>query len=155
HDTASKLQSVMMALDEISELIGAEASELRTATITAQTSVREMHALLTANRALTKPPQRASVQLSELIRRAADRCSAKLEGDVSGIDIIVALPSCTHALSILFDLVAGPAESERAMTVRAERSQGRATVTFAGPVNATHPHAGELIAIAAHILARE
>lgn len=153
HDSASKLQSLVMALDEISELIGEEDSDLRTATETAQTAVRQLHVLLTANRALTKPPQRTLAHLPELLQSAAERHAVKLRGEIASLEVNVAVPAVTHAFALLFDLIAGPPVGGRTVEVSARTEAGRATLTLSGSVEPTHPNANELIAVSAYVLA--
>lgn len=155
HDTASKLQSLVMALDEISELIGEEESDLRTATETAQTAVRQLHMLLTANRALTKPPQQTAALVPELLQRAAERHGVKLRGEVASLQVNVAVPAMIHALALLLDMIAGPPTSGRAVEVAARSDAGRATLTLTGNVEPMHPNANELIAVASYVLAGE
>ncbi len=155
HDTASKLQSLVMALDEISELIGEEESDLRTATETAQTAVRQLHVLLTANRALTKPPQRTTALVPELLHHSASRHAVKLRGEVASLAVHVAVPAMTHAFAVLLDMIAGPPASGRAVEVTARTDAGRATLTLTGNVEPTHPNANELIAVASFVLAGE
>lgn len=154
HDAASKLQSMMMALDEIGELIGEEASELRTATETAQTSLRELHQLLTANRALAKAPQRREMPVGDLLKAAAARSGVRLAGDPTGPAVNIAEPACTHALAILLDLIGGTVQ--RARTVEVSVAPGElVSVTLVGTAEPTHANANELIEIAAFAIARE
>ena len=80
HDAASKLQSLMMALDELSELSTDVDPMARGAIDTAHVALRELHQLLSANRALAKPAVRAHGHLPELVQRAADRVGVKLRG---------------------------------------------------------------------------
>ena len=155
HDAASKLQSLVMALDEISELIGEDESEVRTATETAQTAVRQLHGLLSANRALAKGPQLTRTHLPELLQRSAERHAVKLRGEVASLEVMVAAPSMTHAFSMLLDMLAGPPAQGRAVDLTIVSDGDRATVTLTGNVEATHPNANELIAVAAFIIGRE
>jgi hypothetical protein len=154
HDAASKLQSLMMALDEISELIGEEDSDVRTATETAQSSLHQLHALLTANRALAKPPQAVRTLLPELLARSAERHGVRLTGEVPSLELMVAPPSMTHALSMLLDMVAPPRAQGRNVEVSATSADGRATIRIAGTEPA-HASVNELIAIACFVVARE
>src|SRR4051794_40869000 len=71
HDCASKLQSLMMSLDEIGEL--SATTEMRQAVDTAHLALRELHELFTANRALAKSPQLTRCSLGELIARSTSR----------------------------------------------------------------------------------
>ena len=78
HDAASKLQSLMMALDEISELSNNEASDLRTSIDTAHSALRELNQLLSANRALAKAPVVARIALVDLVQRAAEATGVRI-----------------------------------------------------------------------------
>jgi hypothetical protein len=155
HDAASKLQSLVMALDEISELIGEENSDVRTATETAQTAVRQLHALLSANRALAKGPQPARTPLPELMKRAAERHAVKLRGEVPSLEVMAAAPSMTHAFSLLFDMIAGPPAQGRAVEITTASNGDRITLTLSGNAEATHPSANELIGVATYMFGRE
>jgi hypothetical protein len=155
HDAASKLQSLVMALDEISELIGEDASEVRTATETAQTAVRQLHGLLVANRALAKGPQPTRAMLPELLQRAAERNGVKLRGDVPSIEVSVAPPSMTHALSMLLDMIAGPPSQGRHVTVEANTNGDRVSMVLTGTADATHANVNEHVTVAAFMIARE
>jgi hypothetical protein len=155
HDAASKLQSLVMALDEISELIGEDSSDLRTATETAQTAVRQLHTLLSANRALAKAPQPTRTLLPELLQRAAERHGIKLRGEIGNIELMVAPPSMVHAFSMLLDLIGGPPSSGRGIEVKADSDGDRVKVSLVGNAEPTHPNANELIALAAFMIERE
>ena len=78
HDAASKLQSLMMALDEISELAHPDAADLRASIDTAHSSLRELNQILAANRAIAKAPQRARIALPELVSQAASGSGVRL-----------------------------------------------------------------------------
>lgn len=155
HDAASKLQSLVMALDEISELIGDGDSDLRTATDTAQTSLRQLHALLSMNRALAKPPQRAHAQLAELLAHAGGRHGVKVRGDVPAMDVMIAAPAITHAFAMLFDVIGGPPKSGRAVDVTAVRDGERVRISIRGTAETGLPNTNEMIGIAAYIVGRE
>jgi hypothetical protein len=155
HDAASKLQSLMMALDEIDEIVGQDASDIRQATDTAQMALRELHALLTYNRALAKAPQRKKTPLGELITRAADRHGVKVKGDIGAFEPFIAPPSMTHAFAILLDLIAGPVQAGRVVDVQAERTDERVTLALVGGAEPTQANANELIAIASYLITRE
>jgi hypothetical protein len=155
HDAASKLQSLVMALDEISELIGEEPSDVRTATQTAQASLQQLHVLLTANRALAKAPQVVRTLLPELLARSAERHGVRLSGEVPSMEVLVAPPSMTHAFAMLLDMVAGAPAQGRRVDVGVSSENGRATIRIAGGVEPTHANVSELIAIATFVVARE
>jgi hypothetical protein len=150
HDVASKLQSLMMAVDEIVELGN---DDTRTAAETAATALQEINQLLAMNRALTKPPQRQRTPLRELLSRASQRHGVKLRGELLAIDVTVALPSMTHALDLLFDMLAGALRGERTVAIEVTRKPDR--VALALSATTTFEANNELIELAAFMLARE
>jgi hypothetical protein len=159
HDCASKLQTLMMAIDEIGELAGHGDPELRVATNTSNTALRELHALLTNNRALAKPPQRTAVSLAELVRVASARVGVKVVGGLRG-DLDVAVPAMTHAFAILFDLLAGPIHLGRTVDARLSLTD-RATLELSGPpeagaaLDANAGIASETVTIATFVIERD
>jgi len=159
HDVASKLQSLMMAVDEISEL-GNE--DTRAGAVTAATALQELNQLLAVNRALTKPPQCKRTSLRGLLARASERHGVKLRGEVIDADVNIALPSIAHALDLLLDMLAGPLRGERAVAIEVTRPspgipKGHQSdrVGLALTATTTFEANNELIALAAFLLARE
>ncbi|HEY5935895.1 MAG TPA: hypothetical protein VIU61_14700 [Kofleriaceae bacterium] len=154
HDIASKLQGIMMALDEISELIEQQPdADLRRATDTAHTALKELNVLLNTNRALSKPPTRTRQNARDLFAAAARRVGVGLRGELPEVNHDVAGPAATLALGLAFDVAGGTGRS-RSVEVAGEVIDGRLTVTL----HATRPAAstaGESLAIAAWILARD
>jgi hypothetical protein len=124
HDLASKLQGLMMSLDEIGEISGDSSPGLSRALEGSHASLREVLALLAANRALTKTPIPTRVPFSELLQRAADRVSIKLSCASPSATIEGSVPALTHAFSTIFDLAAGPGRGRavHATAVVADRS---------------------------------
>lgn len=155
HDAASKLQSLMMAVDEIGELAN---EEVRGAVKTAQTALRDLNQLLTINRALAKAPQPKATPLRELMTRAAERFGVKVRGEVPAVDVIVALPSISHALALLLDMTAGPLQQARTVAVESSVADGRVTLTLAatGPLGGgKSANPNELVAVVVYMLRRE
>lgn len=150
HDIASKLQSLMMALDEIGELAN---DDLRPAAATAMAALQDLNGLLNANRALAKAPQRKPTQLRELLRRASERHGVKLQGEVIDVDVIVAWPSIAHAIDMLIDMLAGPLKGQRTVAFEITRTSER--VALALSATTTFDAQNELIELAAFLLARE
>lgn len=150
HDVASKLQSLMMALDEISELAN---EDLRPVAITAMTSLQELNALLAVNRALAKAPQRKPTQLRELVARAAERHGVKVRDELPEVEVVVALPSIAHALDMLLDMLAGPLKGPRAVAIDVTRTSDR--VALALTATTTFDAQNELVELAAYLLSRE
>jgi hypothetical protein len=155
HDSASKLQSLMMALDEAVDMLGDERPDVQRALDTAMTSLRELHGLLTENRALAKAPQQKATPVSEILRRAAARYSIKLAGDAGAQSVFVAPPSIVHAVSLLFDACAGPRQGARAVDIAATEQGGKVEVSIAPTGGGTASAANESICVAAFLLARE
>lgn len=151
HDIASKLQSLMMSLDEIAELAD---GDLRTVAETAHGSLRELHHLVMVNRAMTKAPVRKRTPLRELATAASGRAGMKLRGDVPAVDVQVAAPSITHALAIVFDLVSGPVAGTRTAEVVHRTDGGHVVLELAGSETPS-VQANELLVLASFLLRRE
>ena len=144
HDCASKLQAIMMALDEITEVAEDLAHpELLRATETANGSLRELNALLNGNRALVKLPVRTTTTLRELYLKAGERVSVHVVGELGETAIEVALPAVVHAVAMLLDLAAelGP--------------KGRQVTVVEGVIRSQKPLPEELKAIAEFALERD
>jgi hypothetical protein len=152
HDVASKLQSLMMSLDEISELAD---GDLSTAADTAQDAVRELHGLVMVNRALTKPPQRKRTPLRELAAAASGRAGMKLRGEIPAVDVEIAPPSITHALALVLDLVAGPVTGARTADVSHRLEEGAVVVDVTNNAPTPSTQVNELLAVASFLLRRE
>jgi hypothetical protein len=156
HDVASKMQSLMMAVEEIADL--AETSELQAAAATASTAVRDMQAMFMANRALQRPPVRRPTPLGELIASAAMRGGVKTRGELPAHDVDIALPTITHAVAIVFDLVAGPIKLGRTIELTATVVGEHVVVTATGPASALEAppaNATDVLALANFALVRE
>jgi hypothetical protein len=154
HDIASKLQGLMMALDEISELVDIRAdTDLRRATDTAQQALTELNQLLTGNRALTKPPVRSRCNLADLLSRAGDRVGVSLKGARVDAQLDTAIPALTHALALAIDASAGTGRS-RALAYDATIGDGAITLALAIAPTSTAT-ASESLALASWLLARD
>lgn len=150
HDIASKLQSLMMALDEIAELGN---DDVRAATATATTAMHEINQLLTVNRALTKPPQRKRTRLREILARATERHGVRLRGDLPDIEVNVSLASIAHALDLLLDMLAGQPRGERAVSISV--AQGKDRIALALTATTAFEPINEHVELAAFLLTRE
>lgn len=157
HDAASKLQSLMMALDEISELASSD-GDLRTSIDTAHGALRELNQLLSANRALAKAPVPARIALPELVQRAADSTSVRIRTPIAAQDVRVHIPAVRHALALLLDLTAGPSHLGRVVDATCELDDDRYTLRLAGPPDAQAKlplNAGESVGLATFVIDRE
>jgi hypothetical protein len=158
HDAASKLQSLMMALDEISELASTSETDMRTAIDTAHAALRELNQILSMNRALAKAPQKSRIGLVEIVQRASEPVGVRVRGAIEAQDIRVAVPAVRHALSLLLDFTAGPSHLGRVVDVTCAFDGDRYDLTLSGPPEATAkqpPNTGDSLAIAKFVIDRE
>ncbi len=153
HDAASKLQSLVMALDEIAELTVNGQPELRAAVDIATTALHECQVMFNDNRALARG-QRARIALPDAVARAAQRIGLAVRGEVTPCEVRVAVPAVIHALALLFDQIAGPRVVGRAIHVRCASDGDRVTLTLSGP-EAIPAQASEALAIASFVIDRE
>jgi hypothetical protein len=158
HDAASKLQSLMMALDEISELASSDATDLRTSIDTAHSALRELNHLLSANRALAKAPVAARIALPDLLQRAAEATGVRIRTPIAAHDVRLHIPAVRHALSLLLDLTAGPSHLGRVVDVTCDFAGDHYVLRLAGPPEAQAKvpiNAGESIGLATFVIDRE
>ena len=153
HDIASKLQGMMMALDEIEELLERLGdSDLRRANETAQQALKEASALLSANRSLTRTSTKTKVQISELVKLAGDRAHVEIrgavpEGQVEGIVALLA-----QGLGLAIDALAGAGRG-RFVDVIATREGELIKLTFASTGEPTKSLA-DALHLASFVIAR-
>ncbi|MDQ3338615.1 MAG: hypothetical protein M4D80_25910 [Myxococcota bacterium] len=153
HDIASKLQGMMMALDEIEELLERIGdSDLRRANETAQQALKEASALLSANRALTRTSTKAKVQVRDLVRAAGQRANVDVRGDVpeGQVEGVVAL--LAQGLGLAIDALAGMGRN-RFVDVIATREGEGVKLTFASTAEPTNALADSLL-LAGFVIAR-
>jgi hypothetical protein len=158
HDCASKLQGLVMALDELTELTENGDPQLIRAVETALEASRELNALLNFNRTLTRPAARTTIALDELVTRAAERVGVALRGaPPTGVMVHIGVAPMTHALSLAIDVAAGTGRGRTlAFTTALDPSAGAGAIELAldsSPLQA--PSAGEAIAIAGFVFARD
>jgi hypothetical protein len=154
HDVASKLQSLMMAIDELQEL--AEGVEMAAAAGSAATAVRELTTLFATNRALAKAPQRRPTPIGELFARAAERAGVRTSGELPPCTVDVALPSIAHACAVILDLAAGPLSMGRTAEITGVIEGKTLIVLVSGPPGVPLPNnAGDVLALATFALERE
>lgn len=153
HDLASKLQGLMMSIDEIGEISGEHSPTLVRALDTAHTALRDVLELLNTNRALTKAPVRTRAPLSVLLARAAERVYVTLRGPSALPEVEVSTPAITHALALLLDVAGGPGRG-RVVDTETTIVNERAVVTFVASPDPP-PNAPESLALAAFVIARE
>lgn len=156
HDAASKLQSLVMALDDLGESAASAPPEMVASIETARGALKELGALFTANRALAKGPQRTRTNYRDVLTRASERVGVKLAGDLPMCEVRVTVPALTHALALLIDTAACGTHAKRSVDVSYRIEGGRASLTIAGPAGGTPvPHANEAVAIASFVIGRD
>lgn len=150
HDLASKLQGVMMAIDEISEL--ASDANTRRAVETAQEALQEATALLATNRALTRAAIPAKIALRDLVAAAGDRVGVKVRGALPDGELVCVVPLTTHGLGLALDAIAGAGRA-RAVDLVASQADGRVTLELASTAEPAKS-ANDSLALAAFVIAR-
>jgi hypothetical protein len=158
HDCASKLQGLVMALDELTELTEHGDPQVIRAVETALEASRELNALLNFNRTLTRPAARTTIALDELVTRAAERVGVALRGArPAGVMVSIGVAPMIHALSLAIDVAAGTGRGRTlAFTATLDTSSAAGAIELAldsSPLQA--PSAGEAIAIAGFVIARD
>lgn len=153
HDCASKLQGLVMALDELGELTEGGDPNVTRAIEGAMTATRELNALLNTNRALTKPPVAAEISARELVTRAAQRVGVALQGALPDGTVSVAIAAMTHALALVLDVAAGAGRG-RTLAIQSSRTSDAVEVEL---ITAAQPpaSASESLAIATFLITRE
>lgn len=153
HDIASKLQGMMMALDEIEELQSRlDDSDLQRATETAQGSIKEASALLHANRMLTRTSAKTKAQLRDVVHAAGERVGVDVRGDVPDGEIETVVPLLTQALGLAVDAIAGSGRA-RFVDVIATREATTAKLVFASTAEPTKT-IGDSLALASFVIQR-
>ncbi len=153
HDCASKLQGLVMALDELSELTEHGDPQLIRAVETALEASRELNALLNFNRTLTRPAPKAAIRLNELIARAAERVGVAPVGSTPAVEVSVGVAPMTHGLALAIDVAAGTGRG-RTVAVAAQLTAGQVEITL--DLSAQQPaNASELLGIAGFVVARD
>jgi hypothetical protein len=154
HDCASKLQGLVMALDELTELTENGDPQLIRAVETALEASRELNALLNLNRTLTRPAARTVIALDELVARATERVGVALRGAApAGVMVNVGVAPMIHALSLAIDAAAGTGRG-RTLAIGGTPVDDAVELTLqSSPLQA--PTAGEAIAIAGFVIARD
>jgi len=153
HDIASKLQGLMMALDEIGELLeGSSNGDLRRATETAQSSLQEATTMLSANRALTRTGTKTKTELRDLLRAAGDKVGVTVRGDVLNGQIEAVVPLLAHSIGLAIDAIAGTGRG-RAVDVTTSRDGAHVMCAFTSTAELAK-NAGDAFALAAFVVGK-
>jgi len=153
HDCASKLQGLLMALDEIGELTEHGDPQVLRALAGAVEASRELNALLNTNRALTKGQGKADVTLKDLVSRASQRVGLAVQGTLPDVTVGVMVPAMTHALALVLDAAAGAGRG-RSLAITA--TLGAGDVELVLPAASPSPaSASEGLALATFVITRD
>jgi hypothetical protein len=153
HDCASKLQGLLMALDELGELTENGEPELLRPIEAALHATRELNALLNINRALTKVAARTPIALQALVTSAAERAGVRWDGTLVAAEVSVTAAPATHALALAIDVAAGAGRG-LSLVVGAALVDGAVELQL--HAHATAPaNASESLAIASFAFARD
>lgn len=153
HDCASKLQGLVMALDELTELTEGGDPQVIRAIEAATEASRELNALLNINRALTRPAPRIQVAVRELVGRAAERVGVAVHGALPELTVGIGVAPVTHALALALDAAAGTGRGRSLAVSAAAVAGGVELVLRASPLQAAV--AGDALAIATFVVARD
>lgn len=153
HDCASKLQGLVMALDELTELTENGDPQLIRAVETALEASRELNALLNLNRALTRPVPKTMIAVSALVARGAERAGVAVRGTLPEASVNVGVAAMVHALGLAIDIAAGTGRGRTLGVSASQAGDAIEIVLEAAPQQATS--AGESLAIAGFVVARD
>lgn len=154
HDTASKLQSLMMALEELGELV-VDHEGIELPVETARSALRDLLAVLSANRALAKPHAPVPTTLHEVVQRAARGVGVAVRGELPETALRLSVPGATHALALLLDVAAGPSRGGRTVDIAVAPGDPLIVTLVGTPETRAKESAGESVAIAAYLIERE
>jgi hypothetical protein len=123
HDCASKLQGLVMALDELTELTENGDPQVTRAIETALEASRELNALLNLNRALTRPVPKTMIAVADLVARGAERAGVSIQGALPAVSVNVGVAAMIHALALVIDIAAGTGRG-RSLAISTSQSSG-------------------------------
>jgi len=154
HDCASKLQGLVMALDELTELTEHGDPQLIRAVETALEASRELNALLNLNRALTRTVPKTLIPVGELLTRGAERAGVSVRGPLpDNVSVNVGVAAMLHALALVVDIAAGTGRG-RSLEVSVTQSGGEVDLALrTSPQQASN--AGDALAIAGFVVVRD
>ncbi|MGN6103967.1 MAG: hypothetical protein ACTHU0_02580 [Kofleriaceae bacterium] len=156
HDLASKLQGLMMTVDELTELVEIRGDgELARVVETAAAALAELDQLLAGQRALSRTTARTRLAVHDLVARAGARVAVGIRGDLGAPEAAVAVvvPAIVHAVSLAIDIAAGQGRG-RSLEV-GSRLEGAAIELVLPAARPVASNAGEWLAIARAALRRE
>jgi hypothetical protein len=153
HDLASKLQGLLMTLEDLTERLADHADpDLHSSAAEASAVAQELAQLVTASRSLTRSSPPSRCPLRELVAASCDRAGVELDTQLIDAELEISEPPVIHALSLIIEVAAGPGRG-RALeaTCRLAGEQIEIVLTAA---RQTTGYASEYLALASAILRR-
>lgn len=154
HDLASKLQGLLMTLEDLAERLGARGEpELHRSASDAFAMTQELVGLVTASRALTRPPSPGRRTLRELIAASCERAGVELRAELVEAEVEVSTPHVVQAIALAIEVAAGPGRG-RALESTCQRGGGGQIEIVLSAAKKTTSFASEYLALAAESLRR-
>jgi signal transduction histidine kinase len=154
HDLASKLQGLLMTLEDLVERLGERNEpELHRAASEASVAAQELAGLVTDSRALTRSPGPSRCTLRELIAASGDRAGVDLAAALPEVEVDLIVPHVVHALALAIEVAAGPGRG-RPLESSCRVDGGRIELVLATSKQTTS-YASEYLALASAILRRD
>ena len=154
HDLASKLQGLLMTLEDLVERLGERGEpELARAASEASVAAQEIAGLITESRALTRSPGPSRRSLRELVAASCDRAGVDLMTELPQVELDIIAPHVTHALALAIEVAAGPGRG-RPLESTCRVDGGRIELVISAARQSTS-YASEYLALAAAILRRD
>lgn len=154
HDLASKLQGLLMTLEDLAERLGDRGEpELHRAASEASLAAQEIAGLVTESRALTRSPGPSRRTLRELLAASCDRAGVELLAELPEVELDVIAPHVVHALALAIEVAAGPGRG-RPLESTCRVDGGRVELVLVAAAKATS-YASEYLALASAILRRD
>lgn len=154
HDLASKLQGLLMTLEDLVERLGERGEpDLHRAASEASVAAQEIAGLVTESRALTRSPGPSRRTLRELLAESCERAGVELVAELPEVELDIVAPHVMHALALAIEVAAGPGRG-RPLESSCRVDGGRVELVLAAAKQTTS-YASEYLALAAAILRRD
>jgi len=154
HDLASKLQGLLMTLEDLVERLGERGEpDLHRAASEASVAAQEIAGLVTQSRALTRSPGPSRRTLRELLAASCDRAGVELLAELPEVELDVVAPHVAHAIALAIEVAAGPGRG-RPLESTCRIDGGRIELVLTATKQPTS-YASEYLALASAILRRD
>ena len=154
HDLASKLQGLLMTLEDLVERLGQGGEpELHRAASDASAAAQDITGLVTSSRQLTRTPGPLPRRLRDVIAAACDRAGVDLDVELPDVEVEIVPAHVIHALALVIEVAAGPGRG-RALDSTCRVVGGRVELVVPAAKQTTS-FASEYLALASAILRRD